>query len=211
MPSATFYNLPEEKRRKLLGAALEEFARVPFPQASINRIIQSAGIPRGSFYMYFTDKEELFRHLLETYQDRLTRLLCRTLDGCGGDLFAAAEALRALLAGQGEGGPDGAGESDASRLGAVLRCNAALPPSQLTGFFCRRELLDQLRAHIDVTRLSLEGEGDLADIIHILTGVTVSSLAAQAAGVPGPELTRRYRQTLDLLRRGMAAPRPTSL
>ena len=66
MPSATFYNLPEEKRERLLRAAREEFSRVPYESASVNRIIQSAGIPRGSFYMYFTDKEELFGHLWRT-------------------------------------------------------------------------------------------------------------------------------------------------
>ena len=67
MPSATFYNLPEEKRERLLRAAREEFSRVPYESASVNRIIQSAGIPRGSFYMYFTDKEELFGHLMDSY------------------------------------------------------------------------------------------------------------------------------------------------
>ena len=67
LPSATFYNLPEEKRERLLRAAREEFSRVPYESASVNRIIQSAGIPRGSFYMYFTDKEELFGHLMDSY------------------------------------------------------------------------------------------------------------------------------------------------
>ena len=49
MPSATFYNLPAEKRERLLRAAREEFSRVPYESASVNRIIRSAGIPRGSF------------------------------------------------------------------------------------------------------------------------------------------------------------------
>lgn len=48
-----------EKRERLLLAAEEEFARVPYAEASINRMIRAAGIPRGSFYMYFRDKEEL--------------------------------------------------------------------------------------------------------------------------------------------------------
>ena len=69
MPSATFYNLPAEKRERLLRAAREEFSRVPYESASVNRIIRSAGIPRGSFYMYFTDKEELFGHLMDSYGD----------------------------------------------------------------------------------------------------------------------------------------------
>ena len=49
MPSQTFYNLPPAKREKLLRAARAEFARVPYDQVSINRIVRAAGIPRGSF------------------------------------------------------------------------------------------------------------------------------------------------------------------
>lgn len=60
MPSSTFFRLPPEKQEKLLRAARKEFARVPFADASINRIIQAADISRGSFYMYFRDKGELF-------------------------------------------------------------------------------------------------------------------------------------------------------
>lgn len=56
MPSATFFNLPPAKREKLLAAARAEFVRAPFAQASVNRIIHGAGIPRGSFYMYFATK-----------------------------------------------------------------------------------------------------------------------------------------------------------
>ena len=48
MPSTTFYNLPEEKRERLLAAARAEFARTSYAEASVNRIIQAAGIPRGS-------------------------------------------------------------------------------------------------------------------------------------------------------------------
>lgn len=62
MPSKTFFHLPAEKRERLLLAAEEEFARVPYAEASINRMIRAAGIPRGSFYMYFRDKEELFHY-----------------------------------------------------------------------------------------------------------------------------------------------------
>ena len=54
-------NLPAEKQEKLLEAATREFSHRPFNEASINQIIKEAGIPRGSFYMYFQDKEDLFR------------------------------------------------------------------------------------------------------------------------------------------------------
>ena len=77
MPSSTFLNLPAEKQEKLLEAATREFSHRPFNEASINQIIKEAGIPRGSFYMYFRDKEELFHYLLKRYQDGLLQRLER--------------------------------------------------------------------------------------------------------------------------------------
>ncbi|MBQ2739076.1 MAG: helix-turn-helix transcriptional regulator, partial [Oscillibacter sp.] len=65
MSSETFLRLPEEKRRRILDAAWEEFTRVSFSDASINQIVQRSGISRGSFYQYFRDKEELMAYLME--------------------------------------------------------------------------------------------------------------------------------------------------
>ena len=68
MPTQTFFNLPPPKREKLLHAAVAEFARRPYGEVSISRIIQAAEIPRGSFYQYFADKTDLFRHVIELRQ-----------------------------------------------------------------------------------------------------------------------------------------------
>lgn len=89
MPSTTFFHLPAEKRERLLAAARAEFVRVPYEDASINRMIREAGIPRGSFYMYFTDKEDLFRYLMESYGQRLVEQVEEWLERDGGDLFQA--------------------------------------------------------------------------------------------------------------------------
>lgn len=64
MPKDTFLNLPEQKRARILLAAVDEFAERRFSEASINSIIKAAGIPRGSFYQYFSDKEDLYLYML---------------------------------------------------------------------------------------------------------------------------------------------------
>ena len=89
MPTATFLNLPPEKQERLMDAASREFASKPYNEASINRIIQEAGVPRGSFYMYFQDKEDLFRYLVQGYMDQMTMVLEEALVRQGGDVFAA--------------------------------------------------------------------------------------------------------------------------
>ncbi|MBT2684686.1 TetR family transcriptional regulator [Bacillus sp. ISL-37] len=65
MPKQTFFNLSEQKRKKLLESAEIEFARAPLFEASIANIIKTAGISRGSFYQYFEDKDDLYFYLLE--------------------------------------------------------------------------------------------------------------------------------------------------
>ena len=124
MPSATFYNLPEEKRERLLRAAREEFSRVPYESASVNRIIQSAGIPRGSFYMYFTDKEELFGHLMDSYGALLERRMGELLEQREGDLFAAfLDLFDHIQAHWGDG--------KYREMADILRCNRQMQPGVL--------------------------------------------------------------------------------
>ena len=53
MPTDTFFRLPEEKRARILEGAWSEFTAVPYAEASINRIVQTSRIPRGSFDQYF--------------------------------------------------------------------------------------------------------------------------------------------------------------
>ncbi|WP_201330812.1 TetR/AcrR family transcriptional regulator, partial [Lactobacillus nasalidis] len=65
MPSQTFFNLPQEKQDRIMRAAREEFFTHSMDDASINRLIKAAGIPRGSFYQYFDDKEDVYCYLGE--------------------------------------------------------------------------------------------------------------------------------------------------
>src|SRR5690554_2088761 len=65
MPKETFFNLPEEKRERIMEAAINEFATHPFHQARVTVIAEEAGIAKGSFYQYFEDKKDLFKYLME--------------------------------------------------------------------------------------------------------------------------------------------------
>ena len=60
MPTSTFLDLDENKKARILTAAIDEFSKSPYEKVSIQQLIKSAGIPRGSFYQYFTDKEDLY-------------------------------------------------------------------------------------------------------------------------------------------------------
>lgn len=64
VPTETFTNLSAEKQRRIFDAAVLEFSTRRFSEASINQIIKTAGISRGSFYQYFSDKEDLYLYVL---------------------------------------------------------------------------------------------------------------------------------------------------
>ena len=71
MPKATFFNLPDNKREKLIAAAIDEFSKAPYQEISINQIIKAMEIPAGSFYQYFTDKKDLYFYVLSLYIESL--------------------------------------------------------------------------------------------------------------------------------------------
>jgi AcrR family transcriptional regulator len=54
-----------ERREQILEAAKEVFAEAGYHEASINAIIERAGIARGTFYLYFTSKAAVFDALLD--------------------------------------------------------------------------------------------------------------------------------------------------
>lgn len=87
MCTETFLRLPEEKRDRFLNAAWEEFTRVNFSEASTNQIVRRAGIPRGSFYQYFRDKEDLFTYLMTQARDHFVEIYSHIMEKAGGDFF----------------------------------------------------------------------------------------------------------------------------
>jgi AcrR family transcriptional regulator len=71
MPKDTFYNLSSEKQNKIIDAATEEFTRNSLHKSRVSNIIQKANIPRGSFYQYFIDLEDLYFHVMNMYIDSI--------------------------------------------------------------------------------------------------------------------------------------------
>ena len=87
MPSDTFLRLNDEKKKKLIDASFKEFSLNNFNDVSINRIIKEAGISRGSFYMYFVDKKDLYFYLLEQHLEIIINSMREDLIKNKGDLF----------------------------------------------------------------------------------------------------------------------------
>jgi len=68
-----FLKLDSNKQQKLLQVICEEFATHSFDDASTNRIVERAGISKGTLFNYFGSKEALYhdllRYVLDNFKD----------------------------------------------------------------------------------------------------------------------------------------------
>ena len=87
MIKKTFYNLPYEKRKRITDAVIKEFMERPNEKVSINRIIKTAEISRGSFYQYFDDKVDLKEIITKTMFEESSNKAKEILKLSCGDLF----------------------------------------------------------------------------------------------------------------------------
>lgn len=65
----------EQKRRKILDAAAALFAERPFHEVRLDDVALSARVGKGTLYIYFNSKEDLFDELLVTgFEQMLARV-----------------------------------------------------------------------------------------------------------------------------------------
>ncbi|MDR3645739.1 MAG: TetR/AcrR family transcriptional regulator, partial [Clostridia bacterium] len=60
-----FGRIPEEKRSRIMEAAISEFAGCGYESANINHIAQKARVSVGSLYKYFDNKQDLFLSMVQ--------------------------------------------------------------------------------------------------------------------------------------------------
>jgi AcrR family transcriptional regulator len=65
MPKSTFDNLPDDKKERILQAAKTVFSKTHYQKATVDMIVDGAGIPKGSFYQYFHNKDDLFKFMFK--------------------------------------------------------------------------------------------------------------------------------------------------
>ena len=200
LPTSTFFNLRPEKQERLLTAAAREFAAQPFHEASINIMIRAAGIPKGSFYMYFRDKEELFQYLVRESTEPLLLAFRELLTRSGGDLFDAipglCEYLRSHKADRGLGGM--------GMLSAIVERNGGLQKSSLIDPLDTQAVLAQLAAAVNPDLLDIWEASDLERIVRTVLTVALP-LIYDAVHTETAESREELSKTLEILRRGMGA------
>lgn len=168
MPKQTFFNLPEDKRKTLIQAAEKEFARVPLFEASIANIIKMVGIPRGSFYQYFENIEDLYFYLLEQKLRKCKFYFITLLKKHNGDFIeTVTEMYHNFLVET----PD---EEEHNFLkNAMLYATHKLENSLMDVFVPTddKKQLHKLTKLIDTQGLNVNEDQELLHILHIVSGV----------------------------------------
>lgn len=65
-----FEALSEDKQKIIMNAAMKEFVKGGYDKASVNNIVEAAGISKGSLFYYFSSKKMLYLYLFE-YSENL--------------------------------------------------------------------------------------------------------------------------------------------
>jgi AcrR family transcriptional regulator len=68
----------EATRGELLGAALEVFGEKGYATTTISDMVSAAGVTQGTFYLYFTNKADIFSELLNEYKTLMISGLLNT-------------------------------------------------------------------------------------------------------------------------------------
>ncbi|MBP1154612.1 MULTISPECIES: TetR/AcrR family transcriptional regulator [unclassified Paenibacillus] len=64
-----------DKRDKIIESALKLFEEKGYHSTKISDIVQDAGMAKGTFYLYFKSKEDMFRHVAEACLDEIVGAL----------------------------------------------------------------------------------------------------------------------------------------
>ncbi len=212
MPSERFLKLSEEKQKRIVEAAVNEFARVPFENVSINQIIREADISRGSFYTYFEDKRDLLGYVFQCNWKLMFDSLKESLLQANGDLWLAMDRWFAMIL--------------AHRHDEIVEKNIQIMAN--TGINHESEIFrskrvceaeqqhkthseEQIRwliAHVDPECLDVTKPfPELKTLFQLLIGITMMSLiGTMVRGDDEEKILRKYRTMLDYFRYG-ACPR----
>lgn len=87
----------EQTRQNLLAAAEQEFGEKGFHQASISSITQRAGVAQGTFYIYYSSKEDILVSLVQHMGRKMRHAQTEAVEGAGDRLNEEKKGLEHFL------------------------------------------------------------------------------------------------------------------
>ena len=150
----------ETTKRKILDHGAQIVHRKGFHNTGIQEILESAGVPKGSFYFYFKSKEEFGLALVDYYFDRFALNIEACLKGAGlsplGRLQRFFEGFRGVCEDQScKGGcPIGNLTQEMGGLSDAFQCKL-------------REIFSRMKAGIAKCLEAARGEGEIEPSLEV--------------------------------------------
>ena len=197
MPTETFKNLNDEKKQNILNAARNEFSKVSFSESSINKIIKEAGISRGSFYMYFIDKEDLYETVIENQLKKNFKFLKDELVKNNGDIFKTYINIYEILLKK-------VSKNKTNNFNKYILLNMNFKSDNL---FIRKnkvqykKYIEEFISLINTNNYKLEDKEELLDIIDMLTLLLIHSLVKSLKNPS--EVKVRYIRQVSIIERSI--------
>lgn len=200
MPRLTFFNLPDHKKQTLLDAAIEEFSRVPLQEASIANIVKAADIPRGSFYQYFENKEDLYFYLLKEELKEKRKKYFTKLEEHHGDIFhAVTDILQSFLIRM---------ENENTYQfyrNMFLNLNYQTEKTFTDFINDNHQQYSEFTNLINTEKLNVSSQEELELIVRMLTLVMTENIIQKfARNLSNDEVIEQFTKQIDLLKRGFA-------
>ena len=203
MPTTTFYNLSEEKKKRIVDAIQAEMERTELSNLSINKIVKLAGISRGSFYQYFDDKVDLVEVMTRSFinfsLEKATEVISRT----HGDIFVTYDLLFEILC---ECSKDAKQSIIMKNLIKNIKANDSLVSEYFINRFKGVAELVSVTNNFDRSNLKYTSDEDVQCLSQILTQVLKNAVFnVFVIGKPFDEVHREYHRKLEIIKTGAIA------
>jgi AcrR family transcriptional regulator len=202
MPKIVDEQMREATRRRIIREAASEFARLGFDQANINVIAEQAGMGKGTIYLYFESKRDLFLGMLR-FIAREQLAVIRAALAPDGTLRQRLERLYSAFARL------AAEDGDSfhvymSALYGVNRAFQAEATKLLRDYVAVIALmLEQSRARGEITCHDVE-----ATALMILSLTESYILSAKAMGQSEQSIAQQANSVVELILRGIGTTEP---
>lgn len=198
MIKRTFYNLPPEKREKIIDVTRKEFRKGSKKKITINSVIKNAGISRGSFYQYFDDKLDLVELMADDMMNKMSEFIKEQLVLYNGDIFEIPLVIFDVMFNEDSSYKDIVVFTDRNNQ------NSELISEYMFYRFRKYNFWNKLSGYINRSKLRLNSDEDIKYIVFIMEDAFRNALSNISKN---PKLKDRERTILankvDLLKRAV--------
>jgi len=191
MPTITFYNLKEDKKKAVISAVKKEFSRIDLIDMSVKNIVEDAHIARGSFYQYFDSREDLIEYIINTEFEEEERIYLNLVKECNNDIFEATYRFLDLLI-------DAQSENPKYFVHIFQYLNATkiLPLKSID--------INDISSYVNIDMLNLNSLDQIHAAIRIIATITFAKkLEILEGSISKEEGMKQYKEELNVLKRGL--------